>query len=142
MEKHAKVVIIGGGVVGCSILYHLSKFGLKVPRVHALNNDGLCLCFLSILICANATSHISLRCRMALDFLESPSSHTLADWKPIVYHFCQKHILAQDRHISLIPNFLRKDHCIDLILFEGKIASQTIRFLHMQLLWLLQMHLQ
>ena len=29
MEKHAKVVIIGGGVVGCSILYHLSKFGLK-----------------------------------------------------------------------------------------------------------------
>ena len=29
MENHAKVVIIGGGVVGCSILYHLSKFGLK-----------------------------------------------------------------------------------------------------------------
>ncbi len=29
MDKHAKVVIIGGGVVGCSILYHLSKFGLK-----------------------------------------------------------------------------------------------------------------
>ena len=29
MEKYAKVVIIGGGVVGCSILYHLSKFGLK-----------------------------------------------------------------------------------------------------------------
>ena len=29
MEKNAKIVIIGGGVVGCSILYHLSKFGLK-----------------------------------------------------------------------------------------------------------------
>ena len=29
MEKYAKVVVIGGGVVGCSILYHLSKFGLK-----------------------------------------------------------------------------------------------------------------
>ena len=29
MEKHAKVVIIGGGVVGCSILFHLAKFGLK-----------------------------------------------------------------------------------------------------------------
>ena len=29
MENKAKVVIIGGGVVGCSILYHLSKFGLK-----------------------------------------------------------------------------------------------------------------
>ena len=26
---HARVVIIGGGVVGCSILYHLSKFGWK-----------------------------------------------------------------------------------------------------------------
>ena len=27
METHAKVVIIGGGVVGCSILFHLAKFG-------------------------------------------------------------------------------------------------------------------
>jgi len=29
MENHAKAVIIGGGVVGCSILFHLAKFGLK-----------------------------------------------------------------------------------------------------------------
>ncbi len=29
MEGHAKVVIIGGGVVGCSILFHLAKFGCK-----------------------------------------------------------------------------------------------------------------
>jgi dimethylglycine dehydrogenase len=29
MESHARVVIIGGGVVGCSILYHLAKHGLK-----------------------------------------------------------------------------------------------------------------
>ena len=29
METHAKVVIIGGGVVCCSILFHLAKFGLK-----------------------------------------------------------------------------------------------------------------
>jgi len=29
METHAKIVIIGGGVVGCSILFHLAKFGLK-----------------------------------------------------------------------------------------------------------------
>ena len=29
METNAKVVIIGGGVVGCSILFHLAKFGLK-----------------------------------------------------------------------------------------------------------------
>ena len=29
MESQAKVVIIGGGVVGCSILFHLAKFGWK-----------------------------------------------------------------------------------------------------------------
>lgn len=29
MKTHARVVIIGGGVVGCSILFHLAKFGWK-----------------------------------------------------------------------------------------------------------------
>jgi len=29
VETHAKVVIIGGGVVGCSVLFHLAKFGWK-----------------------------------------------------------------------------------------------------------------
>ena len=29
MQEHAKVVVIGGGVVGCSILFHLAKFGWK-----------------------------------------------------------------------------------------------------------------
>ena len=29
METHAKVVVIGGGVVGCSILFHLAKHGWK-----------------------------------------------------------------------------------------------------------------
>jgi dimethylglycine dehydrogenase len=29
MKSHAQAVIIGGGVVGCSILYHLSKMGWK-----------------------------------------------------------------------------------------------------------------
>ena len=29
METQSRVVIIGGGVVGCSILYHLAKFGWK-----------------------------------------------------------------------------------------------------------------
>jgi len=29
VESHAKVVIIGGGVVGCSVLFHLAKFGWK-----------------------------------------------------------------------------------------------------------------
>lgn len=27
MKSHAKVVVIGGGVIGCSILFHLAKFG-------------------------------------------------------------------------------------------------------------------
>ncbi len=27
MKTHARVVVIGGGVVGCSVLYHLTKFG-------------------------------------------------------------------------------------------------------------------
>ena len=29
LPKHAKVIIIGGGIVGCSILFHLAKFGWK-----------------------------------------------------------------------------------------------------------------
>jgi len=29
VPSHVKVAIIGGGVVGCSILYHLAKFGWK-----------------------------------------------------------------------------------------------------------------
>ena len=27
MRNHARVVVIGGGVVGCSVLYHLTKMG-------------------------------------------------------------------------------------------------------------------
>jgi len=27
METHARVVVIGGGVTGCAILYHLAKAG-------------------------------------------------------------------------------------------------------------------
>ena len=29
MKSHVKVAVIGGGVVGCSVLYHLTKFGWK-----------------------------------------------------------------------------------------------------------------
>ena len=29
LPSHAKVVVIGGGIVGCSILFHLAKFGWK-----------------------------------------------------------------------------------------------------------------
>ena len=29
MKSHAEVVVIGGGVVGCSVIYHLTKLGLR-----------------------------------------------------------------------------------------------------------------
>ncbi|HYV87025.1 MAG TPA: FAD-dependent oxidoreductase, partial [Candidatus Polarisedimenticolia bacterium] len=29
MKTHAQAVVIGGGVVGCSILFHLAKMGWK-----------------------------------------------------------------------------------------------------------------
>ena len=29
MKSHAQVVVIGGGVVGCSVIYHLTRLGLK-----------------------------------------------------------------------------------------------------------------
>ena len=29
MTEHVKVVVIGGGVVGCSALYHLAALGIK-----------------------------------------------------------------------------------------------------------------
>ena len=29
IPKSTKVVVIGGGVVGCSVAYHLAKFGWK-----------------------------------------------------------------------------------------------------------------
>lgn len=29
MKSHAQVVVVGGGVVGCSVLFHLTKFGFK-----------------------------------------------------------------------------------------------------------------
>ena len=57
MKRHTRVVVIGGGVVGCSVLFHLAKYGwsdaLLIERsvltagsswhaaggVHALNAD-------------------------------------------------------------------------------------------------------
>ena len=29
MKSHVQVVVIGGGVVGCSVLYHLARSGWK-----------------------------------------------------------------------------------------------------------------
>ncbi len=29
MKSHVRVAVIGGGVVGCSVLYHLTKYGWK-----------------------------------------------------------------------------------------------------------------
>jgi dimethylglycine dehydrogenase len=57
MKAHARVAIIGGGVIGCSVLYHLTKFGCTdvvlcerkeltagsswhaAGQIHALNSD-------------------------------------------------------------------------------------------------------
>ena len=39
MRKHARAVVIGGGVIGCSILYHLTKHGW--PDVVLLERDEL-----------------------------------------------------------------------------------------------------
>ncbi len=39
LPSHARVVVIGGGVVGCSILFHLAKFGWK--EVVLLERDEL-----------------------------------------------------------------------------------------------------
>ncbi|MFL6601908.1 MAG: FAD-dependent oxidoreductase [Steroidobacteraceae bacterium] len=57
MKAHAQVAVIGGGVVGCSVLYHLTKFGCTdvvlcerkeltagsswhaAGQIHALNSD-------------------------------------------------------------------------------------------------------
>ena len=30
MKTHVQAVVIGGGVIGCSILYHLTKLGWRV----------------------------------------------------------------------------------------------------------------
>ena len=29
MQTHARVVVIGGGIVGCSVLYHLTRLGWR-----------------------------------------------------------------------------------------------------------------
>jgi len=29
IPEHARVIIIGGGVIGCSVAYHLTKLGWK-----------------------------------------------------------------------------------------------------------------
>ena len=39
MKTHVQVAVIGGGVVGCSVLYHLTKFGWK--DVALLERDEL-----------------------------------------------------------------------------------------------------
>ena len=30
MKTHAQAVVIGGGLIGCSILYHLAKLGWRM----------------------------------------------------------------------------------------------------------------
>ena len=33
LPNSTKVVVIGGGVVGCSVAYHLAKFGLVISII-------------------------------------------------------------------------------------------------------------
>ena len=39
IPKSTKVIVIGGGVIGCSVAYHLTKFGWK--DVVVLERDQL-----------------------------------------------------------------------------------------------------
>ena len=39
IPNNAKVVVVGGGVIGCSVAYHLAKFGWK--DVVVLERDQL-----------------------------------------------------------------------------------------------------
>jgi len=41
LNKAADVVVIGGGVIGCSVAYHLAKRGAKVTLIE--KREGLCL---------------------------------------------------------------------------------------------------
>ena len=47
MKTHARVVVVGGGVVGCSVLYHLAKAGWKdivlVERLELTSGSTLLL---------------------------------------------------------------------------------------------------
>ena len=40
MKSHYQAVVIGGGVVGASVLYHLAKFGWKETVPPALDAEG------------------------------------------------------------------------------------------------------
>lgn len=50
MREHAQAVVIGGGVIGCSILYHLTKLGWS--DVVLLERDEL-----------TSGSHLARRCK-------------------------------------------------------------------------------
>ena len=40
LPSHARVVIIGGGVIGCSIAYHLTKIGITNVVGSALSREA------------------------------------------------------------------------------------------------------
>ena len=50
LPSSAKVVVIGGGVVGCSCAYHLAKFGWKdviLVERDKFMTKGICYSFMS-----------------------------------------------------------------------------------------------
>ena len=38
LPRSTKVVIVGGGVIGCSVAYHLTKFGNQKINLHEEKN--------------------------------------------------------------------------------------------------------
>ena len=39
MNKDADVIVIGGGIIGCSVTYYLSKLGKKVLQIEEAIKD-------------------------------------------------------------------------------------------------------
>ncbi len=49
MEQQARIVIVGGGIMGVGLLYHLAEEGVRPPRLqqdlfHALARGGVARC--------------------------------------------------------------------------------------------------
>ncbi len=62
LPKSTKVVVVGGEFIGCSVAYHLTKFGYK--NVVLLERDSYGLCYNNIFNNFNEKKKISIKfCR-------------------------------------------------------------------------------